>query len=333
MLRMRICLMILWACIAFLADARPAAAESEGPHASQTDLDAVYTLEHFVPVGPGRKVHMTEKFTLRSWLRYPRRAVLMLPGPIVKASFYDLHTDGYSFQSDLAQAGFFAFAIDYEGSGESTSPPDGRSVTHEFLVDEGRRVLEAVRRLRGVARVDVHGQSIGGAVASELCEDATRTRTCVLSSMLYRTPSEFFKKVFLDPAFIAFLEGQPNGYLPTTPSFYSINIVTRSPAPVADEILATQPGPYPVMTVLRPAYGLPWFDPTRAKVPGLIVQGTLDTIPAATDPEDLRAAYGTRGGGNAKLVWISGGGHIPLIENAPFHIEYKTAVLDFLDSH
>ncbi|WP_394834942.1 alpha/beta fold hydrolase [Pendulispora rubella] len=276
---------------------------------------------------------MTEKFTLRSWLRHPRRAILMLPGPIVKASFYDLHTDGYAFQSDLARAGFFAFAIDYEGTGESTYPADGRSVTHAFLVDEARKVLDTVRLLRGVSRVDVHGQSIGGAVASELCADATRARTCVMSSMLYRTGSAFFNQVFLDPAFIAFLESQPNGYLAATPPFYSLNIVTRSPAPVANEILATQPGPYAVMSVLTPAYGLPWFDPTRAKVPGLIVQGTLDTIPAAEDPEDLRAAYGACGGGTAKLVWIAGAGHIPLIENAPFHTEYKTAVLHFLNAH
>jgi len=304
-----------------------------GVSAGAADLDRVHEREHIVAVGGGRRVHVVEKFTLRSTSRSPGRAILLLPGPIVTSSFYDLASEGYALQSELARAGFFAFALDYEGSGRSSFPPDGRAVTHEFLVDESRAVLEAVRWLRRVPRVDVMGASIGGAIASELCADATRTRTCVMSSMTYRTGTPFFRQVFLDPAFVAFLESQPDGYLDVAREQYFVNIISRSPAPVAERILATQPGRYAVGPLVLPAKGLPWFDPTGAAVPGLLLHGTEDSTAEQSDGDDLRASYGRRGGGVAELVRIEGGGHIPHIESAPFHERWKSAVLAFLNSH
>ncbi|HWL86013.1 MAG TPA: alpha/beta hydrolase [Polyangiaceae bacterium] len=302
-----------------------------GGKPTEAQLDQVYTLDHFVTVGPGRRVHLVEKFSLRSWFEPERRAILLLPGTIVKASFYDIDVDGYRFQSDLAKAGFFTFASEYEGSGQSTNPDDGHTVTHRFLVDESRTVMNAVRFLRGVPRVDVLGESNGGAVASELCAEPT-ARTCVLSSMIYRTGTPFFTSVFLDPAFVALIENQPKGYMAVTASMY-FNIVPRSPAPVAADILAKQPGTYAVGPLLAPVNGLPWFDPTRARAPGLIIQGTLDDIATQSDADDLRAAYGSRGHGHAKLVRIDGAGHTPRIENPPFNSQYENAVLDFLNAH
>ena len=276
-------------------------------------------------------MHVVEKFSLRSWFARDRRAVLLLPGTIVKASFYDIDVDGYRFQSDLAKAGYFTFASEYEGSGESSYPDDGHSVTHRFLVDESRIVLEAVRFLRGIPRVDVLGESNGGAVASELCAEPS-ARTCVLSSMIYRTGTAFFTSVFLDPAFVALIDGQPKGYMTVTQDMY-FNIVPRSPAPVAADILLKQPGVYAVGPLLAPTHGLPWFDPTYARAPGLIIQGTLDDIATQSDGDDLRASYGSRACGHAELVRIDGGGHIPRIENPPIHAEYEKAVLDFLKKH
>jgi pimeloyl-ACP methyl ester carboxylesterase len=302
-----------------------ASAEAEG------ELDRVYTLDHFVTVGPGRRVHAVEKFTPRSWLRSERRAILLLPGTIVKANFYDIDVDGYRFQSDLAKAGFFTFAIDSEGSGESTYPDDGHTVTHSFLVDEGRTVLNAIRFLRAVPRVDVLGEANGGAVAAELCADLA-ARTCVMSSMIFRTGTPFFTSVYLDPAFVAMIDNQPKGYMNVTDAMY-FNISPRSPAPVAAEILAKQPGTYAVDPMLAPTHGLPWFDPSHARVPGLIIQGTVDDIATQSDAEDLRASYGSVGHGRAQLVRIAGANHTPRIENAPFNTQYETAVLDFLNAH
>jgi alpha-beta hydrolase superfamily lysophospholipase len=299
---------------------------------TEGELDKVYTLNHFITVGTARKVHVVEKFTLRSWLRYPRRSVLLLPGTIVKASFYDIDVGGYDFQSALARQGFFTFASEFEGSGLSSYPADGHSVTHQFLVDESRRVLEGVRLLRFVPRVDVLGESNGGAVASEICDDAIRTRTCVMSSMLYRTGTPFFNTVFLDPNFVLFLQGQPHGYLTVTPSSY-FNILQDTPPAVANAIVTKQPGIYAVGPLLAPANGLPWFDPTRARVPGLVIQGTVDDIATQPDGDELRAAYGQHGGATAELVRIAGAGHIPRIENPPANEEYRKTVFQFLNAH
>jgi len=319
---------------AALTDAPASQVEQGNPEEAgkRIDVDEVHTVDLVVPIGQGRKVHLVEKFTLRGLARRERRAILLLPGTIVKASFYDIDVDGYRFQSDLAKAGYITFASDYEGSGGSSYPDDGHSVTHSFLVDESRRVMQAVRILSGVPRVDVLGESNGGSVASELCDDAFRTRTCVMASMLYRTGTPMFYSVFLDPAFIAFIDGQPKGYMTTTADLY-FNIVPRSPAPVAAEILAKQPGLFSVGTMLAPAHGLPWFDPTRARVPGLVIQGTLDNTATQSDGDDLRDAYGSQGGGHAQLVRIEGAGLIPRIENPPLNAQFERIVLDFLEAH
>jgi pimeloyl-ACP methyl ester carboxylesterase len=296
---------------------------------SEEELDRVYELHHDVWVGPHRRVHLVEHFSVRSWVSWPRRGALLLPGTIVTSSFYDIDVDGYRFAEDLAREGFFVFAMDYEGSGESTYPEDGSAVTHEYLVDSARRVLPYIRLLRWIPRVDAIGESNGGAIAAELCADARRVRSCVMSSMLYTDPTPFLESVFLDPGFLAFLRSQPNGYLDVTPDLY-FNITSRTSPEVTAEILATQPGVYAVEPLLAPVE-LPWFDPTRAEVPGLIIQGTEDNIATQADADLLAAAYGSApgAGGTATVVRIEGAGHLPRVEPGANTI-WTSAVLDFL---
>jgi pimeloyl-ACP methyl ester carboxylesterase len=336
-------------CIAFVLGGcagsdEPAVAASEAPlvpasvfdliaradRLSPSQLGRVYTLDHYVRVGRGRRVHLTETFTLRSWLRLPHRAVLLLPGPLSLGSSYDLDVDGYRLAETLAKQGLFAFSVDYEGSGESTYPENGLDVTHDFLVDEGRELLDYVRLVRLVTKVDVLGESNGGAIASELCADSRRVRSCVMSSMLYAEGTPFYYAVFQDPGFLAFLAGQPDGYIDAIPDLY-FNIVARSTPEVAAEILSTQPGLYAVGPLLEPA-NIPWYDPTRARVPALILQGTEDNIATQADAETLRDAYGSaRGaGGDATLVRIAGGGHIPRLEPSPVNEMWTDEVVDFL---
>lgn len=298
---------------------------------SAHDLDRVFVVEHDVRVGRGRHVHVTERFTLRSWLSWPHRGVLLLPGTVVTGSFYELDVDGYRLASDLARRGLFTFAMDSEGSGASSYPADGTTVTHDFLVAEARVVLRALRTLRLVPRMDVLGESNGGGIAAELCADALRTRSCVMASMLYAQGTPFFEAVFLDPGFLAFLTSQPDGYLDVGPPLY-FNIVSGTSPEVAAAILATQPGLYATGPLLEPT-ALPWFDPTHARVPGLVIQGTADNIATAADADALVAAYGSAdgAGGTATLVRIEGAGHIPRIEPAPASDTYRDAVIDFLD--
>lgn len=295
------------------------------------DLDRVWVIEHDVRVGRGRHVHVTERFTLRAWRAHPRRGVLLVPGTVVTGSFYELDVDGYRFASALAEHGLFTFAMDFEGSGGSSYPADGTTVTHELLVDETRAVLRAMRALRRVPRMDVLGESNGGGVAAELCADALRTRSCVMASMLYAQGTPFFEAVFLDPGFLGFLTSQPNGYLDVGPPLY-FNIVARSAPDVTAAILATQPGLYATGPLLEPT-DLPFFDPTHARVPGLVIMGTEDDIATQEDGDALVLDYGSApgAGGAASIVRIAGAGHIPRVEPAPVSEAHLDAVLEFLD--
>jgi len=299
-------------------------------HCPSDLLDHVYTVQHHVTVGPNRSVHVVEMFTLRAFLRPVRRGALLLPGPVSVASFYEIDVDGYRFQSDLARQGMFTFAVEYEGTGESTYPTDGFSVSQDYLVDETRTVLGAVRSLRHIPRVDIIGESVGGGIAAELCADASRTRSCVLASMVYLHITPFAQAVFLDPGFIAFLESAPNGYLNVGPPLY-FNVVERSSPDVTAAILATQPGVYSVAPLLDPA-NIPWWDPTQANVPALLIAGTEDDIEAQDDPELLAAAYGSarRHQPTTTIVRITGAGHIPRVEPAPINGQFRDAVLSFL---
>jgi alpha-beta hydrolase superfamily lysophospholipase len=298
---------------------------------SARDLDHVYTLHHHVRVGRGRSVHVTERFTLRAFLRRERRGALLLPGPLSLGSFFEIDVDGYRFQSDLAREGLFTFAPDYEGTGESSQPDDGLSADHAFLVDEEEVVLRAMRNLRHIGRMDIVGESTGGAIAAELCADSARVRSCTLSSMSYVEITPFAQAVFLDPGFIAFLSSQPNGYLDAAPPFY-FNIVAGTTPDVSAAILATQPGIYAVAPLLSPTT-LPWFDPTHARVPALIVMGTLDNIAEQIDADLLADAWGSarRRRPPATIVRLEGAGHLPRIEPEPTRSAYYDAVVAFLD--
>lgn len=301
---------------------------------TRAELDRTYELHHDVRVGRGRTVHVTEVFTLRSWLRRDRRAVVMLPGTLSLGSFFNLDVEGYRFQDTLAQAGYFTFAVDYEGSGGSTFPADGYAVTHDYLVDAMRPVVSYVRLLRLIPRVDILGESNGGSIASELCDDRRSVRSCVLSSMLYAEGTDFFNAAFLDPGFVFFLTHQPNGYLVVGPELY-FNITSRMSPDVSAATLATQPGRFAMGPVVVGLSGLPWFDPTHGQVPAIIIQGTQDDVATQADADALAAAYGSahNGGGHATVVRIAGAGLIPRTEPAPYNDIYTDDVIAFLDHH
>lgn len=286
--------------------------------------DRLYTIDHQVPVGSGRSIHLRETFSLRAWLTWDRRAVLMLPGPIVTGESFQIDVDGYRGRDIVAHEGAFAFTADFEGTGESSYPADGRSPSQASQVEAMRVVVRYIRLIRGVRRVDVLGESWGGGVAAELCTDARRVRSCVLASMLYRTPSDFANMTFRSPEFHALLDSLPDGYIETFPGMYAGLAAPMSPE-VAEWFLANMPGRYTTVP-LYDVFDLPFFDPTAARVPGLLVQGEFDPNQSLDDALDLVADYG----GGMELEVVEGGGHIPRTEPAPMNQQYWDAVLGFL---
>jgi len=289
-------------------------------------LDKTFTLDHFVKVGSGRKIHVTETFTLRSWLRWPHRAIVMLPGPITPGEFYQIDVDGYRGRDLWAKRGFFAFTGDFEGTGKSTYPIDGRTISIASQVDAFAKVLHYVRATRWTPKVDLLGESWGGGVVAELCADHGHVRSCTLASMLYKTPSSFADMTFRSPGFHAFLDTLPNGYFDTAPWVYA-GLLAASTPDVQTWGSINLPGKYQV-TPLYDVFDLPFFTPNVARAPGLIVQGELDPNQSIDDSKDLARDYGTKG---ARLEVIVGAGHIPRIEAPPSNEKFWSTVVGFID--
>jgi pimeloyl-ACP methyl ester carboxylesterase len=298
---------------------------SKGPIAANL-LNRLFTIEHQVSVGNGRKIHVTETFSLRAWLRFPHRGLLMLPGPLTKGDFYQIDVDGYRGRDIIASRGFFAFTADFEGTGLSTFPADGRSPVQDREIQAMKSVILQLEAIRLIPRMDVLGESWGGGVAAELCADRARVKSCTLASMLYRTPSDFANMTFRSPAFRAFLDTLPDGYLPTTPDIY-FPIVGNSPPAVQAWTLANQPGLYTTVP-LYDVFDLPFFDPTVARVPGRVIQGELDPNQSLDDARDLANDYDSR---PAELVVINGATHIPRVEALPLANQFWNAVTEFID--
>lgn len=286
--------------------------------------DRLFTIDHYVPLERDRWIHLRETFTLRAWFRRDRRAVLMLPGPLVTGDFFEIPVDGYRGRSIVAREDAFAFTADFEGTGESSQPADGRDATQESQVDAMRRVVRYIRLIRFVRRVDVLGESWGGGVAAEVCSNPHHVRSCVLGSMLYETPSDFANATFRSPGFRAFVESMPDGYLPTDATTYA-GLTAAMPPDVGAWTEANMPGRYSVVPLLD-VFDLPFFDASAGRVPALLVQGELDPNQSLADSMDLVAAYGA----SMELRVIEGAGHIPRTEPAPANDQYWDAVLDFL---
>ncbi len=284
-------------------------------------LDTVLTLHHDVPIGAGRTLRLNEHFTLRSWLRWPKRAVLFLTGSIARGTFWTVPVAGYNSTEMAAQRGFFAYTFDYIGVGDSYRPDDGLESTFEANLEALKIVLRYIRFFRAVPKIDLVGESWGGVHAIYLAGDETRVRTCLMSAMGYKSVA---RPEFLEPEFVAFLESLPNNYLPMAPEAYQ-GFTVGAPEGVAEYVQTTQPGLYLTTHLWQGIRGLPHFDPGVARVPGMVVSGSEDR------PEDGQALahdYGTEG---AKFVVLDGAGHAPRLETPTIAEAYWRHVFAFID--
>ena len=291
--------------------------------------DRIHRREHHVPIAPGRSLHVTETFSTRALRRSdPRRALVMLPGPLFQGSFFNVDVPGYDAGVVLARRGFFVYAVDFEGTGTSTYPTRGTAVTVQRQVEAVQEVVGFVRRYRDVPRVDLLGESWGGGIAAHVAADASAVRSCILASMIYRTPGPAAQAQYQSTEWRSFLHAQPNGYLQTSVSFYAQAIASLPPA-VRAWVEATQPSRYPIQPLLD-FFGLPFFDPHVARVPGLIIKGEDDPGSLFADIQQLAADYGEHGA--TDITTITAGGHIPRAQAAPYSSQYWAAVLKFIDS-
>lgn len=287
--------------------------------------DRVFNLEHEVPIGGGRRLHVSEFFSLKAWHRWPRRAALMLGGPVTRGNYWSIPEPGYDATSMLAERGLFAFTVDYLGTGGSYRPEDGNRITFEDNVEALKTLLRYIRFFRSVPKVDLIAESIGGAMATQLAADDDRVRRCVITTVLYKTLAH---QLIVSPEWTAFLDAFPDGYTQNPPESYE-KFLTDSPNEgVQRYTYESQPGAYPAGPFRWLAGGLPYFDPGGARAPGLVLVGKNDFVPGPRDPHDLAADYGTSG---AELIVMDEAGHVPRIESEANAARYWSEVFNFIE--
>lgn len=286
-------------------------------------LDRVFTLEHNVPIGQGRHLFVTENFTLRSWLRRDRRAVLFLSGSAFHGNHWNIPVEGYNGGEIIANNRMFAFNVDYLGVGESFLPADGTDADRDTNIEAMEILVRYIRFFRGVPRVDLVGEGYGGSIAVDLSADPRRIRSVSLSAQLY---DDVMGGPLTDPGFVAMLENMENGYF-FSPGESSFIFLMGAPQGVFDYVAATQGGFYPTQNFLV-AVERPFFDPGVARVPGQVLFGSHDIIAPFDSIERLAADYGDNG---AELVFNEDAGHAPRTESPEIASWFWRETLAFLN--
>jgi pimeloyl-ACP methyl ester carboxylesterase len=298
--------------------------------ALQDLCDQEFRFEHLINVGNGVQIHVIERFSGRSILRSPRRALLMLPATLAANNYFDAEVEGDPSFNALHQAasrGFFGFAMSYEGFGESTLPEDGRSVTAERLLDHTGAVVEWIRTHRFVPKVDVFGTSIGAGIAiaiggTESPIDYRHINRVAIATNVYKHFSPETQAVFT-PEFKAFLLDLPGGYITTTTATYVPIFAGMDPAALA-WANANIPGTYSVGPVLE-GFDLPFFEAAPGRAPLIQFWGSGSPTTPLSDVEQLQSEYG----GPHQLMVYEGAAHNPILE--PVRQQFWDNVEDFLN--
>ncbi|MDA8019194.1 MAG: dienelactone hydrolase family protein [Thermoanaerobaculia bacterium] len=288
------------------------------------DLDAYHTLDHFIPLGDGRAIHAIETFTLRAWLKFWPRGVLLLNGSAFVANHWSIPVQGYHGAQILADEKYHVFAVDFLGTGQSSRPPHGQDAEYEDNREAMKTVLRYIRFFRGVHRVDLIGAGYGGAMGMELARDRRRVRSVATSAMIYR---EVQGGPLTDPGFIAFLQSLPSGYAPLQGNG-SFIFMAGAPQAARDFVAVTQGGLFPVDNFLVAAQR-PFFDPKVGRAPALILYGGLDFIAVRSDIEQLAEDYG-RYGASARFKVNEAAGHAPRTGSPEEAAWYWRKIVDFL---
>jgi len=294
---------------------------------------SVYTFEHEVAVGDGAVLRVVEKFSPASVLRFPRRALVMLPGTLVTGEMYDMDVGEPSDFSGLdraAEAGFFAYAVTYEGYPGSSQPANGGAVTAARSLDQIGSLIEMIRFGRGVPKVDLLGTSFGSSLSIALGGSSSPIPTwhigrIVLEALVYKEVTPLFEAVFFSPEVQQMLEAAPDGYVTTAPQWYGLILAAADPVAVA-WANENYPNVYATGPTLA-GFDLPVFDAEPGVVPALQFWGDADPITPFADVEAFQAEYG----GPTELRILPGAGHAPIIAATDERDAFWSETFEFLD--
>ncbi len=292
-----------------------------------------WTLEHDVTLADGAVLHVTERFAPSAALRFPRRAVVMLPGTLVTGDMYDLDVDPQTRLNaldEVADAGFFAYAVTYEGYPGSSLPEDGASVSTERSLLHAAEIVERIRYARGVPRVDLFGTSFGASLSVGLAGTDSPIPTwhigrVVVQAMVYESVTPLFESVFFSPEVLALFESAPGGYIQTDPSAYGLILAGADPAAAALGF-STFPEAYATGPTLA-GFDLPVVPAAAGVRPLLQLWGDADPITPFEDVQALAEDYG----GPHELRVLPGAGHAPYIGDPDTVDAVYGEMFEFLD--
>jgi len=277
---------------------------------ARSTTGALLAWRHTVPVRDGAWLELRERRPPAAWARQPRRAVLMLHGALSHAGQYD--APGDSPLDRMARAGFFAFALSYEGEGRSSPTADGAGLTPERLAQQVGDVVEWIRRARGVASVDLLGSSLGSSLAvilgsTESPIDRRHVGRLVLTALVHRSTTPALRQALPAPVADA-ADPSSSGFVTTDAATYA-PVLRRASPPIARWLGHVLAGRHPVGPV-EAASRLPLFRAEDGRAPALLVWSDDDPLMAREDVASFEETYGAP----LQAVALPGSGHVPYYE-------------------
>lgn len=309
------------------------------PHLAEVFAE-VHRSDHFLAIPGGETVHVVESWSLRSKLRWPRRAAMSLSGPITNTDILDVEVEGYDMGARFVAEGYFHYAVDPIGYGDSSRPEDGSQLTVDTQIEPMKQVLQFARARSKASKVDMVSESTGGAVSLMLAQWPDLVRSVTVSTILYKEISAFGAMVNGDPNFEAYLLAQPNGYV-----FYGdyTPYYVWSPPEVQAWFDATQPDLYPtgpflalIDAIQADEFPYAGYDISNVsdEVEYLVLVGN-DFISTPLDAQILASELG------ADLVYLDSPfadlpvfpppGHTPRLETLEVADAYWSEVFAFID--
>jgi alpha-beta hydrolase superfamily lysophospholipase len=306
---------------------------------------------------PHGTIHTEAVWRLGANLRSDRHVVLLVPGTLANgAGYYDIaRGTGFNASEVLAREGFIVGLIDLPGTGESYRPADGSTLDSEFYAQAVRRVALAYRLGFWVPSVSIYGETGVGTNVGLLLARETGVRSFVGSALFYREFGPAVATTLFDPGFRAGVGAVPGGYVPQDPMFLGAFFGAASPAIQAEAVsacLGPAPGTTPTGALLElfdvnyattsgpfgPAFVLdaPIVDAAPARADALFIQGSPDFIGSENGTNEMAAAYGSTGGGEAEVVVLPGASHLmrfdATISDGPSSA-FWSEVVAFLHAH
>ncbi len=278
-------------------------------------------VEHWV-VRDGLKISLWEKNGTQPEAR-PRVILCVHGATWAGRPDFDLQIRDYSLMDALARDGWDAWSIDIHGYGHSDRPTDSKDwVDTKSAEKDVAAALETIMKLRGVEQVALLGWSWGTQIAG-------------LYTM--NQPDRVSKLILYAPIWKSAMRGvdapkpvthgsrantDANAREDFVPGQYEQDVVDL----YAHEALAGNPrSPNGVLVDIRNK--LPLLDPTRIRVPTLVIQAQHDPVSTLDDILPFYEKLATK---DRAHVLLPAGGHAIMLERS--HRRFQAVVMQFLDS-